>query len=80
MDEAKGKHAKVEETTTEEILKVDDRLVVLERHDSEYRVHLIHVQDVVIDQMITVALLELAFALFIAMMMWDKYREAQTHA
>ena len=73
--ETQPKHAAQQETFSTDILEVDDRLVRLERHDREMRVHVVNLQDVLIDQIITVGVLELAFALFICMMVWDRYRE-----
>jgi hypothetical protein len=57
-----------------DLLRVDDRLVVLERDAKTYSRHIGQLEGAVFNQMIAVTLLEVAFALFLACMVWVEYR------
>jgi hypothetical protein len=63
-------------TSTEptDILKVDDRLVLLERDARTYSRHLSQLEGAVFNQMIALSVLEVGFALFLACMVWVEYR------
>jgi hypothetical protein len=58
-----------------EIFAFDDRLLILERSSVEYRRHLVNLEDVLINQMIALGVLEVVFAVFIAMTVWTQYRK-----
>ena len=57
-----------------EIFSVDDRLIVLERHDRDHRLLLLQFQDTLVDQIIAVGVLELVFAILLAMNVWSQYK------
>jgi len=61
--------------TADEIFSVDDRLLVLERSAREYRVHLFNLEDVLINQMVALGILEIVFAVFIAVTVWNQYKK-----
>ena len=61
--------------TASEILDVDGRIHVLERESREYRGHLVKFEDQLINQIMTVGVLELVFALFLAVTIWTQYRK-----
>lgn len=58
----------------DEILNVDGRLFVLERDSREYRHHLVQFEDALITQIVTVGVLEVVFAIFLAVTVWTQYR------
>jgi len=57
-----------------DILATDDRLVVLERSSKTHTRHLSQLEGALFNQMITLSALEVAFALFLAVMIWSEYR------
>ena len=80
--EQQPKHAKEpvkSETFSTDVFEFDDRLVTLERHDVQYRGHIVQIQDVLVDQMLVIGFLELVIAIFIAMTLWDQFKGA-SHA
>lgn len=57
-----------------DIIAVDDRLLALERQSLITQRSLVQVQDVLIDQMIGLGILEIVFALFLAINVWVQYK------
>jgi hypothetical protein len=73
--ERSQREALTTEPSSSEIFSVDDRLIVLERHDREHRQYLLQFQDALVDQIIAVGVLELVFAILLAMNVWGQYRK-----
>lgn len=63
-----------------EIFSVDDRLIILERHDREHRQYLLQFQDALVDQIIAVGVLELVFAILLAVNVWTQYKRVTVPA
>lgn len=66
----------VHSSITVDLIETDDRLLALERHMIETRRALVTTQDALLDQMITTGVLEVLFALFLAISVWVQYRNA----
>lgn len=58
----------------DEIFNLDGRLFVLERDSRQYRQHLVKFEDALITQIVTVGVLEVVFAIFLAVTVWTQYR------
>lgn len=63
------------DTFSGDLLEVDDRLLRLERQSKEYRGHLIVFEDALINQIATVAALEIVLAVLLAVMVFSQYRK-----
>ena len=57
-----------------DLLATDDRLVVLERDSQRSTRHLSQLEGALFNQMVTISVLEVVFALFLACMIWVEYR------
>lgn len=57
-----------------DLLETDDRLLKLERSSSQYARHLSQIEGSLSTQMLTVSVLEVGFAVFLACLIWLEYR------
>jgi hypothetical protein len=57
-----------------DLLRADDRLVVLERDSDRLARHLSQLEGALFNQMLAISVLEVAFAIFLACVIWVEYR------
>jgi hypothetical protein len=68
------------ETTSapSDILQVDDRLLRLETDSLRYRSHLVKFEDALLGQMVTVTIMQIAFAILIVGLVWENYKKVNS--